>query len=59
MQDARGPFDACDFFGAKLAYTAKEIWDKTPTSDQLEIMTQKDSYVFRPVATAVWTRFTR
>lgn len=44
-------FDSCERLGQSLAETVANVWNETETRDKLHIMTQKDSYSFKPEAT--------
>lgn len=44
-------FSSCHSLGDTLAQTIAEIWNRTKTSDALEISFQKETYSFKPQAT--------
>jgi hypothetical protein len=44
-------YASCECLGKSLAQTVEKIWNATETQDTLHIMTQKESYAFKPQAT--------
>ena len=44
-------FSSCESLGTSLALTVQKIWERTQTSKNLQIDTEKKSYSFTPLAT--------
>lgn len=49
---AKDSFEACLLIGKKLAKSVYETWEKTPTSNELEISVNSHYYTFEPKATS-------